>query len=119
MHSRLTAHLIICAALIIGFSRRSAGATSTAAELAEHPTPGRYAFKARRNAALAFKRHCRHWQRRAATKRRMLTIHYERLRSLDKEIGPLNSEITNIRAKQERAERFDPNSLGSTGSSGR
>ena len=36
---------------------------------------------------------------------------YERLRSLDKEVGSLSSEVNNVRAKQDRAERYDPTLL--------
>ena len=35
----------------------------------------------------------------------------ERLRGLDKEVGSLISEVNNLRAKQERSERYDPTTL--------
>lgn len=109
MHSRLTAHLVISAALIMSFVGAVAAQGTTQAEL-----PAIQRLDVMRSKLDSMRRSLQSAMSSMAPKadeKRNAEHPYERLRSLDKEIGPLSSEVNNTRAKQERAERYDPTLL--------
>jgi outer membrane protein assembly factor BamD len=106
MHSRFSVHLVICAALILAL----AGAALAQSELTALQRIDVMQSKLagmRRSLTSAISS----MEPKSATEKKNLDDPRERLRGLEKEVGSLSAEVSNIRAKQDRAERYDPTSL--------
>ena len=111
MHSRLTAHLVICAALVVALTStalaQGSGAQSDLAPLQRMDVMRSKLDGMRRSLTSAVSA----MPAPAAGEKKNPDDPRERLRSLDKEVGALSYELNEIRSKQERAERYDPTIL--------
>ena len=111
MNSRFSAHLVICAALLLALCGIvSAQRSGTQSEL---PTLQRLdvmkskleSMRRSLNSAISS------MGQPAEKDKKNPDDPRERLRGLDKEVGSLLSEVNDIRGKQERSERYDQTSL--------
>ncbi|HEV7798369.1 MAG TPA: outer membrane protein assembly factor BamD [Pyrinomonadaceae bacterium] len=112
MHSRLTAHLAICGAIILALAGTA---------LAQGGGTQQSEFSALQR--LDVMRSKLDGMRRSITsalssmgpapvgEKKNADDPRQRLRGMDKEIGSIISEINDIRSKQERSERYDPTAL--------
>ncbi|HEV7474364.1 MAG TPA: outer membrane protein assembly factor BamD [Pyrinomonadaceae bacterium] len=111
MHSRLTANLAICAALILGLASTALSqASGTQSELSALQRLDVMRSKIdglRRSINSAVSS----LPAKSANEKKNLDDPRERLRGMDKEAGSLSSEINEIRSKQERSDRYDPTIL--------
>ena len=111
MHSRLTANLAICAALILGLACTAlsqAGATQSELAPLQRLDVMRSKLDGMRrsiNSAVSST------NPKSANEKKDLDDPRERLRGMDKEAGSIISEINEVRSKQERSERYDPTIL--------
>ena len=111
MYSRFSAHLVICAALLLALSGIvSAQRSGTQSEL---PTLQRLDVmkskleSMRRSLSSAISS----MGQQAEKDKKNPDDPRERLRGLDKEVGSILSEVNDIRGKQERSERYDQTTL--------
>jgi outer membrane protein assembly factor BamD len=106
MHSRLTAQLLICAALLLAVTCTATAQSELSAlqriEVMQSKLDGM-----RRSITSALSS----MEPKAANEKKNPDDPRERLRGMDKEIGSIVSEINDLRGKQERSERYDPTSL--------
>jgi outer membrane protein assembly factor BamD len=111
MHSRLSAHLIICATLILALAATAlAQSTDTRSEL---PTLQRLdvmrskleSMRRSLNSALAS------MGSESEKDKKNLDDPRQRLRGLDKEVSSILSDVNDIRGKQERSERYDQTTI--------
>ena len=110
MNSRLGAYLVTCAALILALSGLASAQRGTQSEL---PTMQRIdlmrskleSMRRSLNSAISSMSAPGEKDKKNPDDPR------ERLRSLDKEVGSLLSEVNDIRGKQERSERYDQTTL--------
>jgi len=111
MHSRLAAHSVICAALVLilgatALGQRS-GAQNELSALQRLDVMHSKLDGMRRSLNSAISA----MEAPGAGEKKNPDDPRERLRGLDKEVGSLISEVNDLRAKQERSERYDPTSL--------
>jgi len=110
MHSRLPANLAICAALVLGLASTALSQGGTRSDLSaiQRLDIMRSKLDAMRrsiNSAVSA------MPAKGANEKKDLDDPRERLRGMDKEAASLNSEVSDIRAKQERSDRYDPTIL--------
>jgi outer membrane protein assembly factor BamD len=110
MHSRFSFYLIICVALVFSVTATvpaQSGAQSELAPLQRMDVMRSKLDGMRRalNGALSA------MGTPTASEKKNPDDPGERLRGLEKEVSSLNSELNDLRAKQERAERYDPTAL--------
>ncbi|MEK6281647.1 MAG: outer membrane protein assembly factor BamD [Acidobacteriota bacterium] len=111
MHSRFGAHLIICATLVLSLAgialAQKSGAQSELSALQRLDIMRSKLESMRRslNSAISSTGSQTEKDKKNPDDPR------ERLRSLDKEVGSLLSEVNDIRGKQERSERYDQTSV--------
>jgi outer membrane protein assembly factor BamD len=111
MHSRLTANLAICAALILGLACTAlsqSGTTQSELSPLQRLDVMRSKLDGMRrsiNSAVSS------MNPKSANEKKDLDDPRERLRGMDKEVGSIISELNEIRSKQERSERYDPTIL--------
>src|SRR6266498_1758509 len=113
MHSRFSAHLLICAALILALASvalaQGGGAQSELSPLQRLDVMRSKLDSMRRslNGAISS------IEPKTANQgeKKDLDDPRERLRGLDKEVGSIMSELSDIRGKQERSELYDPTIL--------
>src|SRR6266511_2405315 len=113
MHSRFSAHLLICAALILALASvalaQGGGAQSELSPLQRLDVMRSKLDSMRRslNGAISSiePKASNQGEKKDPDDPR------ERLRGLDKEVGSIMSELSDIRGKQERSERYDPTIL--------
>ncbi|MDQ5843793.1 MAG: outer membrane protein assembly factor BamD [Acidobacteriota bacterium] len=108
MHSRIGAHLVICAALVLALAGsafpQESGTRSelTALQRLDVMRSKLESMRRSLSAAISSMGSPNEKDKPNADDPR------QRLRSLDKEVGSVLSEVNDIRGKQERAERYDP-----------
>ena len=110
MHSRLSAHLLICAALVLALAATAlaqGGAQSELSPLQRLDVMHSKLDAMRRSLTSAISA----MEPQRAGEKKNPDDPRERLRGLDKEAGSLISEVNEIRGKQERSERYDPTTL--------
>jgi outer membrane protein assembly factor BamD len=111
MHSRLTARLVICLALVLAVTAtalaQASGAQSDLSPLQRMDVMRSKLDGMRRSLTSAISA----LGAPAASEKKNPDDPRERLRGLDKEVGGLISELNDLRAKQERADRYDPTLL--------
>ncbi|MEP6819903.1 MAG: outer membrane protein assembly factor BamD [bacterium] len=111
MHSRLSAHLVICAALVLLLAAtalaQGSGAQSDLSPLQRLDVMHSKLDGMRRSLTSAISA----IEPQSAGEKKNPDDPRERLRGLDKEVGSLISDVNNLRAKQERSERYDPTTL--------
>lgn len=113
MHSRFSAHLVVCAALLLGLAGGVLAQTDrTQTELSALQRLDVMRSKLdsmRRSLSSAISS----MEPKSASQgeKKNLDDPRERLRGLDKEVGSVMSEVSDVRGKQERSERYDPTIL--------
>jgi outer membrane protein assembly factor BamD len=110
MYSRLTAHLVICVALVSAISATAlaqGGAQSDLAPLQRMDVMTSKLDGMRRSLASAISG----MGAQSANEKKNPDDPRERLKGLDKEVSSVSSELSDLRAKQERSERYDPTML--------
>jgi outer membrane protein assembly factor BamD len=112
MHSRFSAHLMICAALILALASGALAQGGTQSELSALQRLDVMRSKLdsmRRSLSGAISS----MEPKSATQgeKKNPDDPRERLRSLDKEVGSILSEVNEVRSKQDRSERYDPTIL--------
>ena len=110
MHSRLSAHLVICTVLVLALAATAlaqGGAQSDLAPLQRLDVMHSKLDGMRRSLTSAISA----MAPQSAGEKKNPDDPRERLRGLDKEVGSLISEVNEIRSKQERSERYDPTTL--------
>jgi outer membrane protein assembly factor BamD len=111
MHSRFSAYLVICAALVLCLAAtalaQQGGAQSELAPLQRMDVMRSKLDGMRRSLTSAISA----MGTPSANEKKNPDDPRERLRGLEKEVGSLSSELNDLRAKQERSERYDPTSL--------
>ena len=110
MYFRFSAHLIICATLILGLA--GVALAQKSGEQSELPALQRLDVMRSKLESMRRSLNSGLSSMGAADKdNKNLDDPRVRLRNLDKEVGSLLSEINNLRGKQERSERYDQTSL--------
>ena len=110
MHSRLSAQSVICAALVLALAvtvLAQGGAQSDLAPLQRMDVMRSKLDGMRRSLSSAISS----MPAPSASEKKDPDDPRERLRGLEKEVGSLTSELNDLRAKQERSERYDPTIL--------
>ena len=110
MRSRLSAHLVICAALALALACTALGQGGAQSDLSPLQRMDVMRSKLdgmRRSLTSAIAA----MPAPGANEKKNPDDPRERLRGLDKEVGQVSSELNEIRAKQERSERYDPTIL--------
>lgn len=113
MHSRFSAHLVICVALLMAFAgsglAQGGGAQSDLSALQRLDVMRSKLDSMRRslNSAISSMEP----KSQSDKEKKNPDDPRERLRGLDKEVGSILAEINDIRSKQERSERYDPTIL--------
>src|SRR5947207_618626 len=112
MHSRFSAYLLICVALVLSLvvtalAQQGGGTRSELAPLQRMDVMHSKLEGMRRSLSSALSA----MAPQVANEKKNPDDPRERLRGLEKEVGSLTTEINNLRAKQERSERYDPTSL--------
>lgn len=106
MHSRFRTHLVVCVALILAVTgmaqAQGSGAQSELSTLQRLDVMRSKLDGMRRSISSAIST-----EPKSANEKKNLDDPIERLRGMLKEIGSLNSEVSNTRSKQERSERYD------------
>lgn len=115
MHSRFSAHLVICTALILGLGS-VAFAQGTSAQSDLSPLQRLDVMRAkldssRRSLNSAISALESQSGSQSEKEKKNPDDPRQRLRGLDKEVGSLLSEINDLRGKQERSERYDQTAL--------
>src|SRR5258708_1528660 len=106
MHSRLTAHLLICTALVLTLAATAlaqGGAQSDLSPLQRMDVMRSKLDGMRRSLSSAISA----MGAQSASEKKNPDDPRERLKGLDKEAGALVSELGDVRGKQERSERYD------------
>jgi outer membrane protein assembly factor BamD len=110
MHSRFSSYLVICVALVLSLTATAPAQTGARSELAPLQRMDVMRSKLdgmRRSLSSALSA----MGTPTATAKKNPDDPGERLRGLEKEVSSLSSELNDLRAKHERAERYDPTSL--------
>jgi TolA-binding protein len=110
MYSRLTAHLVVCVALVLAMSATAlaqGGAQSDLSPLQRMDVMRSKLDGMRRSLASAISA----MGAQNPNEKKNPDDPRERLKGLDKEVGSLSTELSDLRAKQERSERYDPTML--------
>ncbi|MGH9931361.1 MAG: outer membrane protein assembly factor BamD [Pyrinomonadaceae bacterium] len=111
MHSRLSAHLVICAALVLALAAtalaQGSGARSDLSPLQRMDVMRSKLDGMRRSLTSAISA----MGPQSASEKKNPDDPRERLRGLEKEVASVASELNEIRSKQERSERYDPTIL--------
>lgn len=110
MHSRLTAHLVICAALVLALAATVFAQGSAQSELGPLQRLDVMRSKLegmRRSITSAISS----MPAPGASEKKNPDDPRERLKGLEKEVGSVSSELNDLRSKQERSERYDPTAL--------
>ena len=110
MHSRLFAQSVICAALVLALAATvlaQGGAQSDLAPLQRMDVMRSKLDGIRRSLTSAISS----MPAQSASEKKNPDDPRERLRGLEKEVGSVTSELNDLRAKQERSERYDPTIL--------
>lgn len=109
MHSRLSAQLVLCLALVMFLAANALaqGAKSEFSTIQRMDVMRSKLDSMRRSLTSASAA----MPAKSSGEKRNLDDPRERLLSLDKEAGSLISELANLRGKQDRSERFDPTEL--------
>ena len=111
MHSRLSAHLVMCAALVMALATTAlAQGNSAQSDLAPIQRMDVMRSKLdgmRRSLTSAISA----MAPQSASEKKNPDDPRERLRGLEKEVGSVTSELNDLRGKQERSERYDPTIL--------
>jgi outer membrane protein assembly factor BamD len=110
MHSRLTAHLVICATLVVALAATAlaqGGAQSDLSPLQRMDVMRSKLDGMRRSLTSAISA----MGPQSASEKKNPDDPRERLKGLDKEVGALSSELNDLRGKQERSDRYDPTIL--------
>lgn len=111
MWSRFSAHLVICSTLIVALACTALAQGGRA----QSELPALQRLDVMRSKLDAMRRSLSSaissMEPKGANEKKNPDDPRERLRGMEKEIGSLSSEINNIRAKQERSERYDPTVL--------
>ncbi len=111
MHSRLAAHSVICAALVLLLAASALaqgnGAQNGLSALQRLDVMHSKLDGMRRSLTSAISA----MDAPSAGEKKNPDDPRERLRGLDKEVGSLISDVNNLRSKQERSERYDPTTL--------
>ncbi len=110
MHSRSSAYLVICAALVVCLAATALAQQGGASELAPLQRMDVMRSKLdgmRRTLSSAISA----MAPQSESEKKNPDDPRERLRGLEKEVGSLVVEVSDLRAKQERAERYDPTTL--------
>jgi outer membrane protein assembly factor BamD len=115
MHSRFNAHLVICAALVLALAftalAQGGGAQSELSALQRLDVMRSKLDLMRRSLNSAISSMEPKNAAQSEKEKKNPDDPRERLRGLDKEVGSLMSEISEVRGKQERSERYDPTIL--------
>ena len=110
MHSRLSAQSVICAALVLALAATvlaQGGAQSDLTPLQRMDVMRSKLDGMRRSLTSAISS----MAAPSASEKKNPDDPRERLRGLEKEVGSVTSELNDLRAKQERSERYDPTIL--------
>src|SRR6266511_47691 len=113
MHSRFSAHLLICAALILALASvalAQGGGTQSELSPLQRLDVMRSKLDSMRRSLNGAISSIEQKQANQGEKKNPDDPR-ERLRGLDKEVGSIMSELSDIRGKQERSERYDPTIL--------
>lgn len=112
MHSRFSAHLLICAALILALAgsaqAQREGTQSELSALQRLDVMRSKLDSMRRSLSSAISSMA---PSQGEKEKKNPDDPAERLRGLDKEVGSIISEVADMRGKQERSERYDPTVL--------
>lgn len=114
MHSRFTANFAICAALLLalaGSALAQGGAQSELSALQRLDVMRSKLESMRRSLSSAISAMDPKSASQGEKEKKNPDDPRERLRGLDKEVGSILSDVQDIRAKQERSERYDPTAL--------
>ncbi len=111
MYSRLSGHLLICAALVLALAAtalaQGSGAQSDLSPLQRMDVMRSKLDGMRRSLTSAISA----MEPQSASEKKNPDDPRERLRGLEKDVASVASELNEIRAKQERSERYDPTIL--------
>ena len=110
MHSRLSAQSLICAALVLALAATvlaQGGAQSDLTPLQRMDVMRSKLDGMRRSLTSTISS----MAAPSASEKKNPDDPRERLRGLEKEVGSVTSELNDLRAKQERSERYDPTIL--------
>jgi outer membrane protein assembly factor BamD len=113
MHSRFTAHLLICAALVLAMASAAlaqGGSTQSELSALQRLDVMRSKLDSMRR-SLTGAISSIEPKTASPGEKKNPDDPRERLRGLDKEVGAIMSEIADLRGKQERSERYDPTIL--------
>src|SRR6266511_457614 len=113
MHSRFSAHLLICAALILALASvalAQGGGTQSELSPLQRLDVMRSKLDSMRRSLNGAISSIEQKQANQGEKKNPDDPR-ERLRGLDKEVGSIVSELSDVRGKQERSERYDPTIL--------
>ncbi len=115
MHSRFSAYLVICAALILGLGSsafaQGGGSQSDLSPLQRLDVMRSKLDSLRRSLNSAISALEAQSGSQSEKEKKNVDDPRQRLRGLDKEVGSLLSEINDLRGKQERSERYDQTAL--------
>jgi outer membrane protein assembly factor BamD len=115
MHSRFSAHLVICAALVLALAftalAQSGGAQSELSALQRLDVMRSKLDLMRRSLNSAISSMEPKSASQGEKEKKNPDDPRERLRGLDKEVASILSEVNEVRGKQERSERYDPTIL--------
>jgi outer membrane protein assembly factor BamD len=109
MYSRFSAHLVICAALVLAL------ATGALAQGTQNELSAVQRLEVMRSKLESLRRSLSgaisSMDPQSAAEKKNPDDPRERLRGLDKEVGSVISEVSDIRSKQDRSDRYDPTIL--------
>ena len=115
MHSRFSAHLVICAALVLALAftalAQGGGAQSELSALQRLDVMRSKLDLMRRSLNSAISSMVPKNAAQSEKEKKNPDDPRERLRGLDKEVASILSEVNEVRGKQERSERYDPTIL--------
>lgn len=115
MHSRFSAHLVICAALVLALAfsalAQGSGAQSELSALQRLDVMRSKLDLMRRSLNSAISSMEPKNASQSEKEKKNPDDPRERLRGLDKEVASILSEVNEVRGKQERSERYDPTIL--------
>ncbi len=114
MHSRFTAHLLICAALVLAMASvalAQGGSTQSELSALQRLDVMQSKLDSMRRSLTGAISSIEPKTASQGQKKKDPDDPRERLRGLDKEVGSIVSEVSDVRSKQERSERYDPTIL--------
>lgn len=114
MHSRFTAHLLICAALVLAMASvalAQGGSTQSELSALQRLDVMQSKLDSMRRSLSGAISSIEPKTASQGEKKKDPDDPRERLRGLDKEVGSIVSEVSEVRSKQERSERYDPTIL--------